>query len=101
MTAADDRRSSSASGRRVFLLVNTHRPKACEVSAQFCEALTSAGITVRFLQEDADALGTVCEGLVEVVHPSTQASAGCELVVVVGGDGTILRAAELAREAGT
>jgi NAD+ kinase len=80
------------------LLVNTHRPKACEVSAQFCEALTSAGITVRFLQEDADALGTVCDGLVETVPPSPRASADCELVVVVGGDGTILRAAELARE---
>ncbi|MDX6324184.1 MAG: kinase [Nocardioidaceae bacterium] len=101
MTAPDDRRGPPASDRRVFLLVNTHRPKACEVSAQFCEALTSAGITVRFLEEDADALGTVCEGLVEVVPPSPQASAGCELVVVVGGDGTILRAAELAREAET
>lgn len=100
MTTPEDRRYP-ATGRRVFLLVNTHRSKACEVSAQFCEALTAAGITVRFLEEDAEALGAVCEGLVEVVAPSVRASAGCELVVVVGGDGTILRAAELARESGT
>ena len=32
---------------------------------------------------------------------SPDASAGCEIVVVVGGDGTILRAAELARDSGT
>src|SRR4051794_33216743 len=101
MSPPDDQRPPPASGRRVFLLVNTRRPKACEVSAQFCEALTSAGITVRFLEEDADALGTVCGGLVEKVPPSSAASAGCELVVVVGGDGTILRAAELARESKT
>ena len=102
MTSSEGRGDAPpASGRRVFLLVNTHRPKACEVSAQFCEALTSAGITVRFLAEDAEALGTVCDGLVEVVPPSPEASAGCELVVVVGGDGTILRAAELARESKT
>src|SRR4051812_38914534 len=101
MTPPEERRGVPASGRRVFLLVNTHRPKACEVSAQFCASLTAAAITVRFLAEDADALGTVCEGLVEVVPPSPEASAGCELVVVVGGDGTILRAAELARESET
>jgi NAD+ kinase len=85
----------------VFLLVNTRRPKACEVSAQFCRDLTGSGITVRFLEEDAEALGEVCDGLVEVVAPSPNASAGCELVVVLGGDGTILRAAELARESQT
>jgi len=71
------------------------------VAAQFCSALTSSGITVRFLDEDAEALGAVCDGLVETVPPSAEAATGCELVVVVGGDGTILRAAELARESAT
>ena len=36
-----------------------------------------------------------------VVPPSRQAAEGAELVVVLGGDGTLLRAAELARPAGT
>jgi len=90
-----------SSGRRVFLLVNTRRPKACEVSSEFCRVLTGSGITVRYLEEDADALGEVCGGLVEVVPATPEASADCELVVVLGGDGTILRAAELARESET
>ncbi len=101
MTATTPADPSAGSERRVFLLVNTRRPKAREVSSQFCRSLTASGITVRFLEEDAEALGEVCEGLVEVVPASPGASAGCEVVVVVGGDGTILRAAELARESGT
>ncbi|CAA9344877.1 MAG: NAD kinase [uncultured Nocardioidaceae bacterium] len=101
MSATTDAEPVAGPDRRVFLLVNTRRPKACEVSSQFCRALTAAGITVRFLEEDAEALGEVCDGLVEVVPASPQAAAGCEVVVVVGGDGTILRAAELARESGT
>jgi NAD+ kinase len=36
-----------------------------------------------------------------VVNPHGGAAGDCEVVVVIGGDGTILRAAELARECGT
>src|SRR5699024_4963304 len=38
---------------------------------------------------------------VELVPAGPQAAAGCELVIVLGGDGTILRGAEIARPAGT
>jgi NAD+ kinase len=37
---------------------------------------------------------------IEVVDANPQAAEGCELVLVLGGDGTFLRAAELARHAG-
>ena len=36
---------------------------------------------------------------IEVVDDGAQAADGCELVLVLGGDGTFLRAAELARNA--
>lgn len=36
---------------------------------------------------------------IEVVDADQNAAAGCELVLVLGGDGTFLRAAELARNA--
>jgi NAD+ kinase len=36
-----------------------------------------------------------------VVQPGPTAAAGCELVVVLGGDGSILRGAELSRDCGT
>ena len=37
---------------------------------------------------------------IEVVDADPHAAEGCELVLVLGGDGTFLRAAELARNAG-
>jgi NAD+ kinase len=37
---------------------------------------------------------------VEVVQPGPVAGEGCELILVLGGDGTLLRGAELAREFG-
>jgi NAD+ kinase len=87
--------------RRVLLVVNTRRVKALEVAGQFCGALNAHGIVVRLVDEDAAELNLDAEGLVEVVPPDVDAAEGCELVVVVGGDGTILRAAELARESST
>ena len=36
---------------------------------------------------------------IEVVDADERAAEGCELVLVLGGDGTFLRAAELARNA--
>ena len=89
--------------RRVFLLVNTRRTRAVEVAQQFCTALTTSSIIVRMLAEDAAEVRPpqVGDPCIEVVAPSSEASAGCELVLVIGGDGTILRAAEFARESGT
>ncbi len=87
--------------RRVFLLVNTRRDKAREVAQQFCGALGAHGIVVQMLAEDAADLAVGGDPMVRECAPAPDASAGCELVVVVGGDGTILRAAEFARESGT
>lgn len=88
--------------RRVFLLVNTHRTQAKSVAYQFFDALAEHGIVVRILDEDSRVLdipdGHRASGVVEVVPVGPRATAGCEIVVVIGGDGTILRAAELARE---
>ena len=55
---------------------------------------------VRLLRDEAEILGysgTHCE----IVDASPTASDGCELMVVIGGDGTILRAADLARASRT
>ena len=87
--------------RAVLLVVNTRRKTAREVAQQFSSAFCAHGIVVRLLEEDAGELQMCSEGLVQVVPASDEASAGCEIVVVVGGDGTILRAAEHARESGT
>jgi NAD+ kinase len=87
--------------RRILLVVNTRRDTARAVAGQFSSAFCAQGIIVRLLAEDATELDVCDDDLVELVPASPEASAGCEIVVVVGGDGTILRAAELARESGT
>ncbi|GAB2760624.1 NAD kinase [Nocardioides pakistanensis] len=86
--------------RRVFVLAHTGRDDAREVARQFCHALDKHGLGVRVLKQEAEDLGLSLEGL-ETVECDGQATAGCELAVVIGGDGTILRAAELTRETGT
>ena len=64
--------------------------------------LSRHGIEVRLLADEAAALG-----LADNVDPprarprAADPSADCELVVVIGGDGTILRAAEVAHASGT
>ncbi|CAA9356831.1 MAG: NAD kinase [uncultured Nocardioidaceae bacterium] len=89
-----------AGPRRVLLVVNTRRASARSMAAQFCTALTRQQLVVRLLEEDAAVLGPEAS-CAEAVAPGPAATSGCELVVVIGGDGTILRAAELARDEGT
>ena len=86
--------------RRVLVIAHTGRQDARDVAGQFCRALHRFGILLRLLKEEADELDLELAD-VEEVQPSADAAAGCEVVVVIGGDGTILRAAELARECGT
>ena len=83
--------------RRVLLVAHTGRDDAREVARAFAKSLTTHGLVVRLLGDEARDLGLEpAAGSIEVVDGDSP-SAGCELVVVVGGDGTILRAAELTR----
>ncbi len=77
--------------RCVLLAVHGARPEAVAVSASIAGELADAGIEVR-VQSDVD---VVLPGATSVAFDG--AAQGCELVVVVGGDGTMLRGAELAR----
>lgn len=86
--------------RRIFVLAHTGRPQVSEAALEVCTRLQAHGMTLRLLKEEADQLA-LDAGTVELAEPGPQATEGCELMVVVGGDGTILRAAELARETGT
>ena len=80
--------------REVLLVVHTGRPKAVETARAFATALGAAGLEVRLLDGEADEVGI--DGAARVTG-----SDGAELVIVLGGDGTLLRAAEIARPAGT
>jgi NAD+ kinase len=86
--------------RRVLLLAHPGRPEAHDVALQLVEALTGHDIRVRLLPDEATALGIRSSECVELADDGDP-SADCELVVVIGGDGTILRAAEVAHRSGT
>lgn len=86
--------------RRILLLAHTGRDEALAVARKVIGALRGHGILVRVLADEAAELNLdVSEG-VEFVDEDVAAE-GCELAVVIGGDGTILRAAELTHAAGT
>jgi NAD+ kinase len=80
--------------RRVLLTVHTGRQDIVELARTSAARLQAGGIVVRLLDEEAPALGIPDA---EVVPADSAAACDCEIVMVFGGDGTFLRAAELAR----
>jgi NAD+ kinase len=79
--------------RRVLLVTHTGRPEAVVAAQEMSTGLRAAGLRVAVLPDEADAL----DGEGVVVADGDEPAAGCEMVVVLGGDGTILRGAELVR----
>jgi NAD+ kinase len=82
--------------RSVLLIAHTSRAQIMTLAMQASARLRAAGFDVRMLEKEATACG---DGSVTVVDEAFAAE-GTELVLVLGGDGTFLRAAELARPAG-
>jgi NAD+ kinase len=79
--------------RSALLVTHTGRPDMVDRARQVQAALVEAGFEVRMLGEEAAALGVTDVTAV----PAGEAARGVEVVLVLGGDGTFLRAAELAR----
>jgi NAD+ kinase len=95
--------------RTILLVVHTGRKEATEVARRVEKVMGENGIGLKMLSaeavdrgplhldpEDMRELGVE----IEVVDADENAAAGCEMVLVLGGDGTFLRAAELARNVG-
>ncbi|MFL6062936.1 MAG: NAD kinase [Marmoricola sp.] len=95
-----DETSPTDGVRRILLLAHTGRDEALVVARKVIAALAAHGVLVRVLAEEAAELGLSADDRVELVAEA-EAATGCELAVVIGGDGTILRAAELTHDAGT
>ncbi len=86
------------SKRSVLVVAHTGRPEAVRSAQLVIERLGQAGIGVRVLDTEADQIG--CTG-VEVMPSTAAAADDAEVVMVLGGDGTLLRAADLTRASGT
>lgn len=80
--------------RAVLILVHAARSEAARVAVDFAHAVQAEGIEVCVLDSDAVILDEAgLTGTRRVPEPPPE----CELAIVFGGDGTILRAAESCR----
>jgi NAD+ kinase len=89
--------AQAGTDRTMLLVAHTGRPAARRSARAVVDRLTAAKVGVRILEPEAAELGCPAATVVPV---SPAAAVGTEMVLVIGGDGTLLRAAELARGAG-
>ncbi|MDF2977170.1 MAG: inorganic polyphosphate/ATP-NAD kinase [Actinomycetospora sp.] len=101
---AADRPVGDGTTRDALLVVHTGRAAPRRVAAQAARRLAEAGFALRVLPDEY----STDEGLFDELPPElcpqtvdagSDAALGMEIVMVLGGDGTLLRAAELARHA--
>lgn len=83
--------------REVLLVVHGGRETAVATARAVARQLVDAGVGTRVLDSEA---GELALDRAAVVASGPAAADGVEIVLVLGGDGTLLRAAELARPAG-
>ncbi len=79
----------------VYLLINTRKAAALAVARRAGEVLLGGGAKL-LLDETARHL--LQQGLVATVLPEREACTACDVVVTVGGDGTMLHAARYAMQ---
>jgi NAD+ kinase len=82
--------------RRILLVAHPRRPEAQHLAGDVAARLHAAGIEVALLPEEAEAVHLGHNPNVVLADPADPAR-GCELVCVLGGDGTILRGAAMSR----
>ena len=83
--------------RAAVVIAHTTRGEITRMAAEAAGHLREAGFEVRMLADEAADCG--CEATVSVLDGGGAAE-GAEFVLVFGGDGTFLRAAEFARPSG-
>lgn len=84
--------------RRILLVAHPRRPEVVEIARGVVHRLHRAGVEVALAPAEAAAFAGIDIGPV-VYADADRPARGCELVCVLGGDGTILRGAEVSRGA--
>jgi DNA repair protein RecN (Recombination protein N) len=84
--------------RRVAVMMHTGRPEAIKAAARLVDGLNRAGIVAEMPSDDLKIMRSWLAGdsAVALEDSESDTNLSCELVVVLGGDGTILRSAEWA-----
>jgi NAD+ kinase len=86
--------ASRSSPRRVAVLTHMGRPAAIEAATRLIEGLQRAGIGSALPADDLGLLDPRLAAAVTTLTKPVSRADGVELMVVLGGDGTILRGAE-------
>ncbi|HET7305845.1 MAG TPA: NAD kinase [Segeticoccus sp.] len=84
--------------RRILLVAHPRRSEVRHLASEVAARLRAHGVEAAMVADEARELGLDEHDLM-LADPEDPA-AGCELVCVLGGDGTILRGAELSRGTG-
>ncbi|SDD47663.1 NAD kinase [Rhodococcus tukisamuensis] len=112
MTSAPEGQRQEREGqspeREILVVAHTGRAEVTATARRVAAIFEQAGIGLRLLANEVDRTSpvgapdesTASDVDLTIVEAGPAAAAGCELVLVLGGDGTFLRGAELAREAG-
>jgi NAD+ kinase len=82
--------------RRILLVAHPTRPEVVDIARGVVKQLRAADVEVALAPDEARMFGAIDIGPVVEADPDDPTE-GCELVVVLGGDGTILRGAEHSR----
>jgi NAD+ kinase len=88
----------------MLLVTHPGRAEIAETARRVAKIFEAAGIALRVLADEARTAGLPSGALadgptVRAVEPGPGAAAGAEMVLVLGGDGSFLRAAEFAQAA--
>ena len=89
----------TTSDRRVLIVGHPRRDDMPELVRVVLDRLAVDGMRGRLLESEAERLGLTDHAAVEIADPHAPA-ADCEVVCVLGGDGTLLLGADLARGSG-
>lgn len=92
--------------RRVLVVTHTRREQALDAAAQVVASLSAAGLTAVMAPNELRENIAVAENRADVFASVEQLGVDCaetdlELAIVLGGDGTILKAAEMVRATAT
>ena len=89
---------SDTATRHILVVSHTGRAATLDATVTVCEGLLTGGVTPVLHPDDRTAVLKHGPGLQVAILGDGVGLPDIELVIVVGGDGTILRAAELVRE---
>ena len=88
-----------AAERHILVVAHTGRPDSLEAGVQVCHQLVAAGLVPVVSLDEYDDFPMAAPELAALARLGEEvAPADLEIAIVLGGDGTILRAAELTRE---